>query len=46
MTIHGPGSEAGPGVRLFEGGKTTKRFERLADDLLEKRAGLYRELAK
>jgi len=35
-----------PGVRVFEGGKATKRFDRLADDLLEKRAGLYRELAK
>jgi antitoxin component of MazEF toxin-antitoxin module len=35
-----------PGVRLFEGGKTTRRFERLADELLEKRASLYRELAK
>jgi antitoxin component of MazEF toxin-antitoxin module len=35
-----------PGVRYFEGGKTTKLFERLANDLLERRAGLYRELAK
>jgi antitoxin component of MazEF toxin-antitoxin module len=35
-----------PGVRSFEGGKATKRFERLANGLLEKRASLYRELAK
>jgi antitoxin component of MazEF toxin-antitoxin module len=35
-----------PGVRCFEGGKTTKLFERLVDDLLERRAKLYRELAK
>jgi hypothetical protein len=35
-----------PGVRLYEGGKATKRFERLADELLKKRASLYRELAK
>ncbi len=35
-----------PGVRFFEGGKTTKRFDRLADDLLERRKKAYRELAK
>jgi antitoxin component of MazEF toxin-antitoxin module len=35
-----------PGVRMLENGKVTKRFDRLADDLLERRAGLYRELAK
>jgi antitoxin component of MazEF toxin-antitoxin module len=35
-----------PGVRCFEGGRTTKQFERLANDLLERRARLYRELAK
>jgi antitoxin component of MazEF toxin-antitoxin module len=34
------------GVRVLEGGKVTKRFDQLADDLLERRAGLYRELAK
>jgi len=34
-----------PGVRIFEGGKATKRFDRLANDLLEKRARLYRKLA-
>jgi antitoxin component of MazEF toxin-antitoxin module len=35
-----------PGVRLFEGGRTTRRFERLTKELIEKRARLYRELAK
>ena len=35
-----------PGVRFFEGGKTTKPFDRLANELLERRAKLYRELAK
>ncbi|HLX09044.1 MAG TPA: AbrB/MazE/SpoVT family DNA-binding domain-containing protein [Thermoanaerobaculia bacterium] len=35
-----------PGVRLLENGKVTKRFDRLADDLIERRAALYRELAK
>jgi antitoxin component of MazEF toxin-antitoxin module len=35
-----------PEVRRLENGKVTKRFDRLADDLLEQRAGLYRELAK
>jgi antitoxin component of MazEF toxin-antitoxin module len=35
-----------PGVRMLENGRVTKRFDRLADDLLERRAGLYRELAK
>ena len=35
-----------PRVRFFEGGKTTKRFDRLTNDLLERRAGLYRELAR
>lgn len=35
-----------PGARVFEGGRTTKRFEGLAKDLLKKRAQLYRELAK
>ena len=32
--------------RVFEGGKATKRFDRLADELLKKRASLYRKLAK
>jgi antitoxin component of MazEF toxin-antitoxin module len=35
-----------PGVRLFEGGKVTRRFKSLADALLKKRAGAYAELAK
>jgi hypothetical protein len=35
-----------PGVRFLDHGKVTKRFDRLAGDLLERRAGLYRELAK
>jgi antitoxin component of MazEF toxin-antitoxin module len=35
-----------PGPHMFEGGRTTKRFERLAKSLLEERAKLYRELAK
>jgi antitoxin component of MazEF toxin-antitoxin module len=35
-----------PGVRMLENGKVTKRFDRLADDLIERRAALYRELAK
>lgn len=35
-----------PGVLYFEDGKVTKRFERLAEELLRKRARVYRELAK
>ena len=35
-----------PGVREFENGKVTKRFEALAEDLLRERAEVYRELAK
>jgi antitoxin component of MazEF toxin-antitoxin module len=35
-----------PGVRYFENGKVTKRFESLADELLKKRSAVYRELAK
>jgi antitoxin component of MazEF toxin-antitoxin module len=35
-----------PGVREFEGGKATKRFEALAEELLRSRAEVYRELAK
>jgi len=34
------------GVRYLEGGKVTKRFRAAADDLLRRRAKLYRELAK
>ena len=35
-----------PGVRYFEGGKVTKRFEELANEILERRAKVFRELAK
>jgi len=35
-----------PGVRFFEGGETTKAFDRLVSDLLERRKRVYRELAK
>lgn len=35
-----------PGVRELENGKVTKRFEALADELLRRRADVYRELAK
>lgn len=35
-----------PGVRYFEDGKVTKRFDKLVDELLEGRAEAYRELAK
>lgn len=34
------------GVRSFEDGKVTRRFEKLAEELLERRSGAYRELAK
>jgi len=34
------------GVRYFEEGKVTKRFERILEELLEHREKLYRELAK
>ncbi len=35
-----------PGIKYFEEGKVTRRFEKIVEDLLEKRAALYRELAK
>lgn len=35
-----------PGVLYFEDGRVTQRFERLAEELLRKRARVYRELAK
>jgi antitoxin component of MazEF toxin-antitoxin module len=35
-----------PGVRYFEDGEVTKRFETVAKGLLAKRARVYRELAK
>jgi antitoxin component of MazEF toxin-antitoxin module len=35
-----------PGIKEFENGKVTKRFQRLAGSLLRKRAKLYRKLAE
>jgi antitoxin component of MazEF toxin-antitoxin module len=35
-----------PGVKYFDEGKVTKKFVRIVEALLEKRADLYRELAK
>ena len=35
-----------PGVRFFEDGRVTKRFQKLAEELLSRRASVYRELAK
>ena len=35
-----------PGVRYFENGKVTRRFLALAEEVLEKRSAVYRELAK
>ena len=35
-----------PGVRYFEDGKVTPRFKKVAEELLERRARVYRELAK
>jgi antitoxin component of MazEF toxin-antitoxin module len=35
-----------PGVKYFDEGKVTKRFVKIVEALLEKRADLYRELAK
>jgi antitoxin component of MazEF toxin-antitoxin module len=35
-----------PGVRYFEAGKVTQHFRKLAEELLERRARVYRELAK
>ena len=34
------------GARQFEQGKTTRRFEKLAEELLARRAKAYRELAR
>ena len=34
------------GVRQFEGGKATPRFQDLVDELVRDRAALYRALAK
>ena len=35
-----------PGVAYFQGGKVTPRFEQLARELAQRRARVYRELAK
>ena len=35
-----------PGVRLLEEGRVTRRLEKLAEELLERRAAVYRELAR
>jgi antitoxin component of MazEF toxin-antitoxin module len=35
-----------PGVKYFDEGKVTKRYVKTVEALLEKRADLYRELAK
>jgi antitoxin component of MazEF toxin-antitoxin module len=34
------------GVKYFEDGRVTKRFEKIVEDLLERREEAYRELAK
>jgi antitoxin component of MazEF toxin-antitoxin module len=35
-----------PGVREIEGGQVTKRFKKSVDELVQRRASLYRALAK
>ena len=35
-----------PEARLFEGGKPTPRFEKIARELLQRRTKVYRTLAK
>jgi antitoxin component of MazEF toxin-antitoxin module len=35
-----------PGIKYFENGKVTKRFEAKSEELLERRKKLYRALAK
>lgn len=35
-----------PGVRLFEGGKVTKRFEKLSEGIMRKYEVAFAELAK
>jgi antitoxin component of MazEF toxin-antitoxin module len=35
-----------PGIKYFEEGKPTKRFQTMAERLIKKRATLYRQLAK
>jgi len=34
------------GVRYFEDGKVTKRFERIAEEIMDRYAEAFRELAK
>ena len=35
-----------PGIKYFEDGKVTRRFQKLVEELLERREKVYRELAK
>jgi hypothetical protein len=35
-----------PGVKEFENGQVTKRFKKTVDELVRRRASLYRALAK
>ncbi|HKC24204.1 MAG TPA: AbrB/MazE/SpoVT family DNA-binding domain-containing protein [Thermoanaerobaculia bacterium] len=35
-----------PGVKYFEGGRVSKRFKKMSNALLKRRAALYRALAK
>jgi antitoxin component of MazEF toxin-antitoxin module len=35
-----------PGVKEFENGQVTKRFKNAVDELVQRRASLYRALAK
>jgi antitoxin component of MazEF toxin-antitoxin module len=35
-----------PGIKYFENGRVTKRFEARVEELLERRTKLYRALAK
>lgn len=35
-----------PGVRYFDDGKVTRRFEKLVEEVLDRRKALYRELAR
>lgn len=35
-----------PGVRYLEDGKVSRRFRKLAEEIIDRRAPVYRELAK
>jgi antitoxin component of MazEF toxin-antitoxin module len=35
-----------PGGRFFEGGKVTRRFEQVAEELMDRRSKVYRALAR